>query len=228
MLKTLPRQKLRDVVAEGLKSYIVSEGLVPGDRLPNETELAESFGVSRLSLREATKALEFLGIVESRTGVGLTVGEIDLQRVTKHLGFHPALHTADPHQLIDSRVVIETGVLPHVARRMADDPALYDSLKSIVDRLSAAREFEVQIEIDIEFHRSLMQASGLAPLVAFDDLLQVFFRRFRDSVKKAEWKAGIESHRRIVEDLRDQNVERATAELKAHIESHRQRIGAGL
>ena len=64
MLKSLPRAKIRDVVAERLKSYIIEEDLVPGDRLPNETELAETFGVSRLSLREATKSLEFLGIVE--------------------------------------------------------------------------------------------------------------------------------------------------------------------
>jgi DNA-binding FadR family transcriptional regulator len=35
--------------------------LKPGDRLPTENELAAGFGVNRLSLREATKALEFLG-----------------------------------------------------------------------------------------------------------------------------------------------------------------------
>lgn len=225
MLGTLPRRKIRDVVAERLKSYIVSEDLSPGDRLPTETELAESFGVSRLSLREATKSLEFLGIVEARTGVGLTVGQIDLKRVTDHLGFHPALHTADPQQLIDSRVIVETGVLPHVSRRMAADSAIHASLQAIVDRFSSARKVEDWIDLDLEFHRALIESSGLLPLVAFSDLLQVFFRRFRDSVKKAEWKAGIESHQRIINDLRDQNVERATTELRAHIESHRQRMG---
>jgi GntR family transcriptional repressor for pyruvate dehydrogenase complex len=225
MLKTLPRRKIRDVVAEGLKSYIISEGLVSGDRLPNETELAESFGVRRLSLREPTKALEYLGIVESRTGVGLTVGRIDMERATNHLGFHPALHTADPWQLIDSRVIIETGVLPHVARRMADDGSLHGSLQVIVDRLGSARKLEDWIDLDIEFHRVLIETSGLRPLVAFGDLLQVFFRRFRNSVKKAEWKSGIKSHQQIIDDLRDQNVAQATAELKAHIESHRKRTG---
>lgn len=225
MLETLPRRKLRDVVAERLKSYIISEDLSPGDRLPTETELAESFGVSRLSLREATKALEFLGIVEARTGVGLTVGQIDLQRVTNHLGFHPALHRADPHQLIDSRVIIETGVLPHVARRMVDDTGIHSSLQSIVDRFSAAKKLSDWIALDIEFHRVLLESSGLLPLVAFSDLLQIFFRRFRDSVKTAEWKAGIESHQRIIDDLRDHDIESATCELRQHIESHRLRMG---
>ena len=120
MLETLPRRKIRDVVAERLKSYIVSEELAPGDRLPTETELAEQFGVSRLSLREATKSLEFLGIVESRTGVGLTVGQIDLQRVTDHLGFHPALHRADPLQLIETRLIIDDLRDQNVARATAE------------------------------------------------------------------------------------------------------------
>ena len=223
-LKVLPRRKIRDVVAERLKSFIVSEGLETGDRLPTETELAASFGVSRLSLREATKSLEFLGIVESRTGVGLTVGQIDLDRMTDHLGFHPALHRADPLQLIDSRIIIETGVLPHVARRMGEDESLYPSLQKIVDQFGTARKLQTWIDLDIEFHRALIETSGLAPLVAFGDLLQVFFRRFRDSVKMAEWKAGMASHQRIINDLRDQNVERATSELRSHIESHKQRV----
>ena len=225
MLKTLPRRKIRDQAAEQIKQFIVSQQLGPGDRLPTETELAEKFGVSRLSLREATKALEFIGIVESRTGVGLTVGQIDLERVTGHLGFHPSLHRVDPQQLIDSRVVIETGVLPYVARRMAADDSLHGALQSIVDRFKKVRDLQSWIDLDIEFHRSLLEASGLLPLVAFGDLLHVFFQRFRESVKKAEWKAGVESHQRIIDDLRDQNVERATEELKSHIESHRHRTG---
>ena len=98
-------------------------------------------------------------------------------------------------------------------------------MQASVDLSSSARKLEDWIDLDIAFHRALIEASGLLPLVAFGDLLQTFFRRFRDSVKKAEWRVGIVSHQRIIDDLRDQNVERATAELKAHIESHRQRIG---
>lgn len=224
MLETLPRQKIRDVVADRLKSYIQTENLVPGDRLPTETELAAMFGVSRLSLREATKALEFLGIVESKTGVGLTVGEIDLERVTSHLGFHPALHHADPLQLIESRIVVEVGVLPHVMRRMAEDESIYERLRSLVDRFGSARDLKTWIDLDIEFHRSLLESSGLEPLVAFGDLLHVFFQNFRESVKKAEWKAGTDSHRRIINALRDGRLAAAEDELRQHIESHKARV----
>lgn len=223
-MQTLQRPKIRDQAAEEIKRYIVDRQLSPGDRLPTETQLAETFGISRLSVREATKALEFLGIVEARTGVGLMVGRIDLGRVTGHLGFHPALHQADPQQLIDSRVVIETGVLPYVARRMSEDPSIYEDLQVLVDRFKSARTLRTWIELDIEFHRTLLESSGLEPLVAFGDLLHVFFQRFRESVKKAEWKHGVASHQRLIDTLHNGEISEATDELRQHIESHKSRV----
>ncbi len=224
-MHTLSRPKVRDQATEQIKQFIVAERLAPGDRLPTETQLAETFGISRLSVREATKALEFLGSVESKTGVGLTVGRIDMGRLTEHLGFHAGLLDVDPRQLIDSRVILETGVLPHVIHRMASDPAIEKQLRDLVSQLSAARDLKSFIELDILFHRTLLEASGLQPLVAFGDLLHVFFQRFRESVKRAGWKVGLEGHRRLVDHLSAGNIKAATDELRAHIESHKEHIG---
>jgi DNA-binding FadR family transcriptional regulator len=225
-LETVPRRKIRDEVAERIKEYIAAERLGLGDRLPTEGELAARFGVSRLSVREATKALEFLGIVEAKTGVGLAVGRLDLARMADHLGFHPALQQADLQQLIDSRVIVETGVLARVAERMGQDRSIAAALQAIVEEFRSARTIQTWIDLDIRFHRTLLESSGLAPIVAFGDLLQVFFQRFRDSVKKAEWKTSIQSHQFIVERLKAGDVGAAATELREHIESHRQRIGA--
>ena len=223
-MQTLRRPKVRDQVAGQIQQFIVEQKLAPGDRLPTETQLAETFGISRLSLREATKSLEFLGIVESKAGVGLTVGRIDMERLTEHLSFHAGLLEADPQQLIDSRVILETGVLPHVARRMAEDPAIEARLRELVEKFRLARDLKTWIELDIQFHRSLLEASGLQPLVAFGDLLHIFFQRFRESVNRAGWKAGVESHQLIVDELAKGRVSAASAELRTHIESHKERI----
>jgi len=223
-MQAIRRPKLRDQAAEQIQRYIVSNKLVPGNRLPTETQLAEAFGVSRLSVREATKSLEFLGIVESKTGVGLTVGRIDMERLTEHLGFHTGLLDVDPEQLIDSRVIVETGVLVHVARNMAKDPAIEAELRALAERFRAARDLKTWIELDIQFHRTLLEASGLKPLLAFSDLLNVFFQRFRESVKRAGWQLGIESHRRLVDLLAAGQVAEATEELRKHIESHKERL----
>jgi GntR family transcriptional repressor for pyruvate dehydrogenase complex len=223
-MHTLRRPKLRDQVASQIQQYIVARKLAPGDRLSTESQLADTFGISRLSLREATKALEFLGIVESKTGVGLTVGRIDMGRLTEHLAFHAGLIQADPGQLIDSRVILETGVLAHVARRMQQDSSIEQRLRTLADSFRSARDVKTWIALDIEFHHTLLEASGLQPLVAFGDLLHVFFQHFRECVKKAEWKVGIESHLRLVDLLVAADVAAAATELREHIESHLERL----
>src|SRR5438128_2687072 len=201
MLDLVERRKLSDVVVDRIKDYIATNDLKPGDRLPTEHALAERFGVSRVSLREATKALGFLGILEAKPGRGLSVGRVDAETVKACLSVHPALHGVPPEQLIDTRVIIETGVVPHVARRMAADPTIYERLNAINRELSHARELRRFIELDISFHSQLVAASGLAPLTAFNDLFQVFFQRFRESVNRGEWKAGIVSHQVIIDAL---------------------------
>jgi DNA-binding FadR family transcriptional regulator len=140
------------------------------------------------------------------------------------LSFHAGLLEADPQQLIDSRVILETGVLPHVVQRMKKDPTIEAGLREIVRQFESTRDLKTFIAIDIQFHRSLLEASGLQPLVAFGDLLDVFFQRFRESVKKAGWKEGVESHRRLIDDLTAGNLDKATSELRKHIESHKERL----
>ena len=223
-MQTIARPKMRNQVSEQIKQYIIEQKLMPGDRLPTETQLAETFGISRLSLREATKSLEFLGIIESKTGVGLTVGRLDMGRLTKHLGFHAALLDADPQQLIDSRVIIETGVLPHVVRRMTDDPSIEKHLRNLAKQFGTARDLKACIAIDIQFHRTLVGASGLQPLIAFNELLDVFFQRFREAIGKVDPKVGVELHQRLVDHLAAGRVDVAAAELHEHIQGNKERL----
>ncbi|MBX3412439.1 MAG: FadR family transcriptional regulator [Pirellulales bacterium] len=224
MLQTIERLRLSDMVADRIRGYIQENDLQPGDRLPTEYQFAARLGVSRLAVREATKALGFLGIVDASPRRGLTVGALDLGRVTPFLQFHPLLRETTPAQLIETRIILETGGLPQVVERMREDASIYEGLAAAAEAFGAAKDVATWIELDLAFHRRLLEASGLAPLVAFHELLEIFFRRFRESVKRAEWKQGMESHRRLVQLLREGQVEAARTELRQHIESHRQRL----
>lgn len=215
--------KIRDEVASRLQSFIHTRKLRSGDRLPTEVQLASTFGVSRLSVREATKSLEYLGVVHSKPGSGLSVGHVNLRRIAEVMAFHPALQDASRPQLIETRIVIETGVLPHVMRRMTEDPAVYDHLRAIVDRMRGVSNRPDWIEQDVAFHRSLIEASQLSPLLAFNELLVFFFQEFRESVLPSEFAASVDSHLRLIELLRDQQLGAACEELKSHIEIHKNR-----
>jgi DNA-binding FadR family transcriptional regulator len=221
MLETLPRQNLSDLVAERIKQYILDHGLRPGDRLPTEQELADRFGVSRVCTREATKALGFLGILQAAPRRGLVVGQVDMRRLTTYLGFHLAIGDFPGAQLLDARIVLETGALPHVQQRMADDPTLYDQFSQKADQVRRARTLDERIAADVAFHRALLDASGIGPLLAFHDLLAIFFDRFRRSLARGDWENGIKQHQAILDALHDGELPSARDLLTRHLEYHR-------
>jgi GntR family transcriptional repressor for pyruvate dehydrogenase complex len=223
MLETVHRRKTSEILVERIQQYIAAEGLKPGDPLPTEHALAARLGVSRISLREATKTLGFLGILEAKPGRGLTVGQINMNRLKESLGFHPALQTVPGDALIDSRLIVEMGVMPHVARRMAQEPQIYDRLHQINAELRRTRDATRFVELDTAFHQLLIQSSGLTPLAAFHDLLQVFFQRFREAVKKGGWQQGIRDHQAVIDALRDRRPTKAAKILFRHITEHRKR-----
>jgi DNA-binding FadR family transcriptional regulator len=66
----VPVRNAFEVTVERLAQSIRLGVLIAGDRLPPERELAETFGVSRVTLREAIKALRDAGLLESRRGRG--------------------------------------------------------------------------------------------------------------------------------------------------------------
>ena len=57
-----------DDVVDQVRAAIIDGSILAGERLPSERELAEQFGVSRATLREALRALEAVGLIEIRVG----------------------------------------------------------------------------------------------------------------------------------------------------------------
>ena len=68
--KSTPSTKLYQEIVEKLRQMIESDGLVSGDKIPSERELSERLNVGRSSIREALRALELLGLIETRRGEG--------------------------------------------------------------------------------------------------------------------------------------------------------------
>jgi len=217
------RQRLSELVVAKIKEHILDHALGEGDRLPTEQQMAEMFGVSRISVREATKALSFLGILRSAPRRGLTVGHVDMHRVTEYLGFHFALNNYPRQQLLKARIVIETGALSEAMERVAGDPAVYQRLLSLNQTLKKARDPDEFIAGDLAFHRGLLEASQIEPLVAFNSLLEVFFRRFRQQVieVRRHWAEGLKGHERILAALRAGDLQRAEGLLRTHLAHYR-------
>ena len=70
VVEPLRRQSVVHLAIEQIRRMISSGALSPGQRLPAERELAELFGVSRPTIREAIRVLGFSGAVETKQGSG--------------------------------------------------------------------------------------------------------------------------------------------------------------
>src|SRR6266508_4380325 len=84
----LSRRKLSDQVVDRIKHWLMAKNIKPGDRLPQEKELVEIFGVARSTMREALKALEVQGlisIVAGRSG-GAIIAEVGYETAAGLLG----------------------------------------------------------------------------------------------------------------------------------------------
>ncbi|PFK35729.1 GntR family transcriptional regulator [Bacillus cereus] len=57
-------------IVKKIRSIMEEDGLVAGDRLPSERELSARLNVGRSSVREALRALELVGLIETRRGEG--------------------------------------------------------------------------------------------------------------------------------------------------------------
>ncbi len=214
------RKNLSEQVAARIKQLIIDERLVPGDRLPTEQEMADRFGVSRVSVREATKALSFLGIIRAAPRRGLTIGEVDMARVTEYLGFHFALTSYPKAELLQTRQVIESGALSYIADRMAQDGAVFDRLQATIDAAREGGDARQRTASDIAFHHSLLEASGIGPLLVFDDLLQIFFNRFVGDPTGRQWDLATEHHERLIRYLRDGQLDEARQLVATHLSGY--------
>ena len=70
MTDSSTNRKVYEGILMQLNEIIAEENLRPGDKLPSERELSERLSVGRSSVREALRALELLGLIETRRGEG--------------------------------------------------------------------------------------------------------------------------------------------------------------
>jgi len=119
---TLPIQKIkkvimRDAIIENVLNYIKAHNLQPGDKILSERELSSRMKVSRSSVREALKSLEFNGLLEIRHGGGAFIHSLDpmpLAGYQKEQKDHFVLL----RNLIDARRMIEEHVVKEITPRI--------------------------------------------------------------------------------------------------------------
>ena len=217
-IKPLSRPPLLHVtVQESLRDYIEGNGLKAGDPLPPESILAQQMGVGRNSVREAIKALESLGVLETRRGIGVFVKEFSFQPLLDNLSYGLIDGLRDIEELREIRRVLETGLIGKTIDLIS--PEDIAELRGVTERMRAKAERNASFaEEDQQFHELLFRCQKNRMLTG---LIEVFWRAFykasdfanlSNSDPLATWR----DHHEIVEAIVARDVEKARTRLDEH------------
>jgi GntR family transcriptional regulator, transcriptional repressor for pyruvate dehydrogenase complex len=214
-------RRAHEFVAHELLVLILSGRFRAGDRLPPERQLAAGFGVSRPTIRQALRVLAENGLVEARIGSGTFVVGPAREAATEE--------GDSLRDVMESRLVFEVGAVRLAARRGRAGEDL-ELLRAIVEALERSTTHDAYpIEIDVAFHRAIVQLTGnahLARLVApcwqsLPAAVQAMPARLwteDDSARMAE------QHRAIFEAVRAGDAELAGFAMERNLRSELARL----
>ena len=133
---------------------MVSGELKPGDKLPTEPELAATFGVARTSVREATKILTYLGVLESRRSEGTFVANGFQESMIDPMVYGIILNKGeDFDSLMELRELTEVGILRLAIKKRSEEGL--EAVREKLDAFSDAVEqgnLTAAFQADNDFH----------------------------------------------------------------------------
>lgn len=224
-------KKVSSQIAEQIRSSILAGEFSPGEKLPPERELAELFGVSRPSVREALNLLASSGLVETYQGGGTVVKSLVEISAGNPLSELIKGEQARALDVIEVRKSMEAWTAFYAAQRAL--PEDLRKLEQIV--LEMERNLADMIpsqDLDANFHVLIAQATHN---VVWLHLMQSIFDAMKE-FQRGVWRAVyitredhrtlFQHHRAVFEAIRDRDAERARNEMLGHLNFAEQRSSA--
>ncbi|MEI5905481.1 GntR family transcriptional regulator [Bacillus spongiae] len=120
-------RKIREIIAE--------EGYKPGDKLPSERVLTERLQVGRSSVREALRALELLGLIETRRGEGTFLRDFRDHQLVELLGMFILQNTQAQRDVQQTKVFLEQECIRSFCTNV-DHASVCDKLRNLQSALN--------------------------------------------------------------------------------------------
>lgn len=216
-------RKAYEQVADQIRALIVSGEIHPSQKLPNEATLAQEFGVSRATVREALRVLATQNLV--RTTKGSTGGSFvtlpTVARISEYLSSNIWLltHTEDVSldEFLEARELLEVPAARLAARRHGLGP--HAELRAAIPDRPLELGTEEQFLHNRDFHSALVRASGNALLsIAAQPIFSVLQTNLQRSTLGTDFHAHINSdHRAIAAAVEAGDEEAAAAAMHEHL-----------
>lgn len=216
-ISKIQKASISEEVYEQIMNNIISREWMPCSKIPSEVELAQSLGVSRISVRNAVQRLVGQGILESKHGGGTFVSDLSLESYFNSV--IPLLTVGEDQicELYEFRRVIETGNIRLLSERMTDDVivSLEENYGRMKNSLSDMRDFT---RIDIEFHCLIAQSIGNSLITNMYKLIREALYPKQVLIQNAFGaKGALKYHRLILDALKERNFADAEKYMDEHM-----------
>lgn len=209
------RTPLHQIVQNEIRNHIIREGLRPGDPLKPESELARLFGVSRNSVREAVKALESTGVLETRRGSGVYVRDFSFAPLLDHLPYGLMQDQQALRELAALRKTLEAALITDAMRAMS--PESVTALRETVETMRGlAERGEGFPEQDRLFHQLLFRDLGNAMLLRLFDQFWLAYHAAAPPARGRTPMDAYRSHAAILDAILTGDPVQARASVQDH------------
>jgi len=222
MFKPVKIKKIYEEVIDQIKGFITEGKLQPGDKLMSERELAEEFGVSRASVREAFSALEMMGIIDIHPGEGSFLRQASYEDMVEPLSFLLQRDIDNVMQLLEVRKILEVEVAVLAAVRATEED-IEDIRRALNKMVNEVNDGDLGDKADIEFHFAVVKAAHNPILVTLtntiSDLMSKTLRFSRRRLFLVENMPGIlyETHCLIFQAIVDKESQQAGRLMHEHL-----------
>jgi GntR family transcriptional repressor for pyruvate dehydrogenase complex len=220
LLKPIQRTTLSEALFEKLVGHVVNGDWKPGDRIPAERELSQQLGIGRASLREALKALELLGIIESRVGDGTFVCPRSDFMARPLLWAIAGTDQSELQDLIDARLAMEEAVAGFAAERATSED-VQRIQEAHIEMRDHLHEAQLSVEGDMRFHAALSAAAHNQILQHAVELLRNLMKPWIVMKHKIPGAAArsYEQHERVIAAILNRSSAQAREAMRSHIAS---------
>ncbi|WP_175412989.1 FadR/GntR family transcriptional regulator [Clostridium sp. AWRP] len=222
MFTPIKNTKVYEHVIVQIENMIMDGTLKRGDKLPSERELVDNFKVSRTSIREALRALQVIGLIDSRQGEGNFIKQSFEDSLFEPLSIIFMLQGGKPEEIMEVRKIIEVRTAAIAAEKINDEQL--GNLERLANAFKTSKDEKDNVELDKQFHYQIAQVTenflikNILNSMSF--LMDSFLKEARGKILVNEGNLSVlaAQHIKIYEAIKNHDAKMASEEMKKHLD----------
>ncbi len=223
------KSNLIDKIFDYITEQILSGNWKANTKIPSETELAETLGVSRMSLRMAIQKSNVLGLTETMVGEGTFVRDFNMRSYFSEL-YNSKILTKDYNVINDFRMILQIGSIRLAFEKDSYGKGVEELEKIYSEMETAAADDDVEKfnSLDAQFHQTVCELSdNLLMTMLYDAIHHSFNEAMAQNLQRSVKDSGsyenvLRFHKTMLDGIKEKDIQKCIEmEMESRVRSYR-------